>query len=285
MAKKRIAIVTPTRDGLLDMNYALSLFHTAKVLDEYEVEPTLLGGVSDIITGRNKLWNRWYYDTDVEYILWVDSDVSYSPLDLKQLLTYDVEVIGGCYPKKGIEIPRLLKTALTMQKLYGEVDAQKCLWASLSYVTGGQCDIYADTHPLGGLGLVDHIGMGFCLISRSGAKKLMDWAEKNMNPVKWDWYDKEVTGYGVFNPIDEDGQGYGEDYSFCIRLKKAGIPIHFHPKMKLRHSGSAQYDGNFHQVIQLAQDCKDAGIDLENPDYTFERMSESEEDMKPEFED
>ena len=97
MAKKRIAVVTPTREGLVDISYTQAVFNLQKILGkDYDIELTLQSGVSDIATGRNKLWNKWYYYTDVEYIFWVDSDIAFSAVDIQKLLEYeDCDVIGG----------------------------------------------------------------------------------------------------------------------------------------------------------------------------------------------
>ena len=142
MAKKRIAVATPTRDGLVDINYTSSMFHLQKQLGaEYDIELTMASGVSDISAGRNKIFNKWYFETDVEYLLWVDSDISFAPLDLKKMIEYDVDVIGGNYPKKKLDIKNLLETAALMQKVDGHIHAEQCLHASMDYVIGGQTHI------------------------------------------------------------------------------------------------------------------------------------------------
>jgi len=288
MAKKRIAIVTPTRDGLVDMNYTNSVFHTQKILGkDYDVELSLLSGVSDIVGGRNKIFNKWYYDTDVEYLLWVDSDISYSPLDLKKMLEFDVDVIGGNYPKKKIDVRTLLQTASLMQNLTGEVDAQSCLEASFEYVVGGQTNIIQGG-DLDGLSTCEMLGMGMMLMKREGADKLISWCDKNMTKKSWPWNGKMIEGYGVFDSsVNSDGHNLAEDFAFCSRLKEAGIKLYFHPRMKIRHSGYMAFDGDFQQVVDLAMLAYENGQEMPGTNYKKTSIEDVEEEKthEPKFED
>ena len=268
MAKKRIAIVTPTRDGLVDINYTNSVFHTQKHLgDEYDIELSLISGVSDIVGGRNKLFNKWYYETDVEYLLWIDSDISFSPLDLKKMLDYNVDCIGANYPKKKVDVKNLLQTASLMQQLYGKIDAQSCLEASFDYVVGGQTNIH-EGGELDGLGTCEMLGMGLMLLSRSGADKLVSWCDENMTKKKWPWLDKMIEGYGVFDPTEnEDNENLAEDFAFCKRLQQARVILYFHPKMKIRHTGMMAFDGDFSAVTELAKNAYASGLDMPGTNY------------------
>ena len=58
---KKLAIVTPTRDGLVDINYATSVIGLIKIADGWEIEPTMISGASDITAARNALFNTSAY--------------------------------------------------------------------------------------------------------------------------------------------------------------------------------------------------------------------------------
>ena len=285
MAKKKIAVCTPTRDGQVDGSYAASLIHLCKIsADKYEIEPTIVTGVSDISGGRNKIWNKWYYQTDVDYIFWLDSDISFMPADVLTMLEYDVDVIGGNYAKKQWDVRKILETAYLMQNVRGEIDAQQCLEASLTYVSSGS-HIHYTKGPKAGLASTERLGMGFLIISREGAKKLMDWAEANMKKCTYaNQSGPDYDGYSVFDPIVNDtGYYQAEDYAFCERMKMAGLELHIHPELHLRHSGIASFDGRFSSVMDLYADAKKQGQMLPGDDY-IEPESEAEQ-LKPEFED
>jgi len=288
MAKKRIAIVTPTRDGLVDINFTNSVFQMQKQLGmKYDIDLTLQSGVSDITQGRNRLWNKWYYGTEVEYIFWVDSDIAFKPLDIQKLLDYDVDVIGGNYPKKTVDYRVLLEVASLMQSLDGQVEAERAMEASFSYVGSGRTDLFK-SGPYAGLAKTERLGMGCVLISRRGAKKLMDWAEENMEKVHWKWNDSVIEGYPVFNPLtDDEGFQYGEDYSFFSRMKGVGLELYFHPEMQLRHTGVVSFDGCFKSVTDLAEKAYAQGIPYPGSDYkdmTVSGKSKPQTDA-PEFVD
>jgi len=285
MAKKRIAVCTPTRDGQVDGSYASSLYYLQKFgAEKYDIEPTIVAGVSDISGGRNKIWNKWYYQTDVEYIFWLDSDISFMPQDVIKLFEYNVDVIGGNYPKKSLNVRTILETAHLMQNVYGEIDAQKCLEASYSYVSAGRHDEFT-TGDKAGLARTERLGMGFLIISREGAKKLMDWAEENMERCTYhNQSGEDFTGYSVFDPIvNGEGMYQAEDYAFCERMKMAGMELYIHPQLHLRHSGLASFDGRFSSVMDLFKDAKEKGFSLPSADYVDH--SKEEADLKPEFED
>lgn len=291
MAKKKIAIVTPTRDGLVDINYTNTVYQTQKILgDEYNIELSLMSGVSDISAGRNKIFNVWYYNTDVEYLLWVDSDISFSPLDLKKMLEYDVDVIGGNYAKKQIEVKTLLETAALMQRMDGQVDAQSCLEASLTYVVGGSTSIMKGGDK-DGLATCEMLGMGLMLMKREAADKLVAWCDDNMTKKKWAWNNDFCEGYPVFDPwVNERNENLAEDFAFCTRLKEAGIKLWFHPKMKIRHSGYMSFDGDFQQVVELALKAHEAGEQMPGTNYektSWDEKSDEKSDEKntPEFVD
>ena len=268
MAKPKICVATPTRDGLVDTDFCSSLFQLQKLLgNDYDIEPTLVRGVSDIVGGRNKIFNKWFYETDVEYILWIDSDVAFHAPDVKSMLDRNVELIGGSYPKKKFDVANLLHTAAMMQQMDGQVVAEKALAASLNYVVGGKTDIFTKGE-LAGLIRCERMGMGFVLIRRGAATKLMNWASENMEKTTMYWNDKPVEGYAVFDPIkNESGDYYAEDYSFSWRLVQAGVQILIDPSMRLVHSGNVSFHGCYQDVLDFATKVYERGEEMPGDDY------------------
>ena len=118
----KLAIVTPTRDGLVDINYATSVIGLIKVLDLWEVEPTMISGASDITAARNALFNTWYYSTDVEVFMFVDSDISFDPKAIAPWLDMEVECISATYPKKFFNHNAFLHVASLFQQEKGEIN-------------------------------------------------------------------------------------------------------------------------------------------------------------------
>lgn len=264
--KKQLAIMTPTRDGLVDINYTSSLVESVKMIKDWDIRPTILSGASDIINARNSMFNAWYYSTNVEALMFIDSDISWHPQDLKRWLDRrEVGVIAANYAKKKFKPLSFLQCAQVFQSATGSVDPEKALRSSYDYVsTGAHNEITGGEFK--GLHTVDGVGMGFFLIYREAADILMDWAEKNLLKCVFGSHgDKEDgEGYGVFDPfIDEDGVNWREDFAFCRRLKNAGLTIFLDSRVPLRHTGYTNFDGEFFAQLQMVKLVKD------NPELTL----------------
>ena len=249
----KLAIVTPTRDGLVDINYTSSIIGLMKTLDKWEVEPTMISGASDITAARNALFNTWYYSTDVEVFMFVDSDISFDPKAVAPWLDKEVGVISATYPKKFFNYHGFLHTASLFQQETGEINVEQALRASFDYTSTGRHELIGDG-PAKGLMTVGGNGMGCFMIHRFAAEKLMKWAEENMEESTFSTLNdkKPQRGYAVFNHVrGEDGSNYGEDFSFCHRLTEAGVPIYLDPNVSIRHVGHAGFDGEFRAVLEL----------------------------------
>ena len=255
--KKRLSIMTPTRDGLVDINYCSSLIESVKSITDWEISPSIISGASDIVGARNAMFNAWYYKTDVEAMMWIDSDIAWHPNDLKRWLGLECGVIAGNYAKKKFKPLSFLQSAQIFQQTNGYVDPEQALRASYDYVsTGAHNKIIAGEFE--GLYTVGGIGMGFFLLHREAADILVDYAEENYPEMKAKFYtlgqDNPIMGYPFFNTIiGEDGTSWGEDYSFCRRLKEAGISIFMDPNVALRHGGYTTFDSNFSEQLKTVQ--------------------------------
>jgi len=93
---------------------------------------------------------------------------------------------------------------------------------------------------------------------------------------------KPQPGYAVFNHIrGEDGSNWGEDFSFCHRLRQAGVDIHLDPAVSIRHVGHTGFDGEFRAVLDLLK------LKQDNPEITLPESSlmltpKAKEDNSPE---
>jgi hypothetical protein len=264
--KRRLAIVTPTREGLVDINYTSSLVESVKMIDDWDVKPTIISGASDIIGARNTLFNSWYWETDVEAMMFIDSDISWNPHDLKRWLAIEgVGVLAGNYAKKKVKPLTLLQTAQIFQTATGEVDPEKVMRAHFDYVsTGTHNEIVGGEFK--GLHSVDGIGLGFMLVHREAADILMNWAASNMPRCKVNTLGEkdDLMGYAVFDPfVDENAQNWREDFAFCRRLKNAGLVIFMDSRVPLRHTGYTAFDGEFYAQLELVKHVK------ANPDLTL----------------
>ena len=255
-AKPKIAILTPTRDGQVDCNYTATLTGIINLLgDEYEIKPSIIQGVSDIARGRSRLWNMWY-QTDVDYCLWIDSDIAFRPQELKRMLHSNLAFVALNYAKKQNFDEAFLRSAHLLQQSNGDIDPVKARQASYTYVSTGEHKLFSEGE-FEGIVTCDGVGFGAVLIHRDGADLIMNWAKNNLPEVVFDPINeggKDIVGYHVFETeYGEDGSTLGEDFSFCKRYKKAGGQICLIADALVRHAGFTHYDGNFQSYLDVMQ--------------------------------
>jgi len=137
---------------------------------------------------------------DTDYVLWLDSDMTFEPNLLKNLLK-DIE-------EKGCDIVTAL--AFRRQIPYNPAIYKKIRMGA----TAKECitENY-DDYPENSLFEIDACGMAGCLMKTKVLKDIID------------------IGHTAFMPIP----GYGEDISFCIRARKLGYKIFCDSSVKMGH--------------------------------------------------
>lgn len=147
--------------------------------------------------------------TDKDIFVFVDSDISFTKDDLSRLIKNcedTEEIVSGLYvSKRGNN--KAVMTVLPDGKTV--------------------------TERADGLLPVFGVGMGFCAIHRIAFKKIASILERVKLPTGEEFEDI----YPFFIPMIYDGYYMGEDYSFCIRAKNAGVTVHFNPFIQVTHWG------------------------------------------------
>jgi hypothetical protein len=173
-------------------------------------------GDSLVSRARNMLVDR-FLQTDCTHLLFLDTDLIFSPEHIARLVSHDLPVVAGLYPKKQDE---------------------------LSWV--------ANTHPDHpepndqGLQRVRYVGTGCMLVRRDVFETLRDklWVEMYLAdhdpcdaPPRFDWFPVGVT--------DDSAIGrrryLSEDWFFCELCARAGIEVWADVKVALKHVGQAIY--------------------------------------------
>jgi hypothetical protein len=151
--------------------------------------------------GPNDVSEQRPFKGDITYdkILWIDSDINWTPQDVLKLYHSDKDIVSGAYLLANGEVTayrELFKPGMT----YDEVIELK--------------------EPL----RVDAVGMGFLMV-KSGVFESLSrpWFQ---SPIA----DLEFNGKKYSIPI------LGEDLSFCKRVKDAGFDIWLDPSVKLIHN-------------------------------------------------
>lgn len=153
---------------------------------------------------------------DFDYILWIDSDMSFEP-DLAQRLIADAEehhldfVTGLCFKRTIPTLPTILSSLEWVQRPNGEKE--------------GHVEYYKD-YPGDSLFKIAGCGMAACLTRVEALKHVA----------------KHFKG-SPFAPLP----GLSEDYSLCWRMQQLGYEIHCDSRVKVGHVGSFIYDEDIYK--------------------------------------
>lgn len=210
MNDKKILIAVPCMD-MVSARFAQSL-STLKKVGKCTVS-FFIGSL--IYDSRNRLASM-AVEMEADYILWLDSDMIFSPDTLEYMVKIleenkEVDVLSGLYFRRGHPFTPVLFSKL-------EVNEEGILE-------------WDDVHEIPD-GLFEVAGCGFgCVLMRT--ELLLDLASKE--------------GGGVwFSPI----ANAGEDCAFCIRARREGYRIFCDPKIELGHLGYAPITRSFYEAIK-----------------------------------
>lgn len=199
--ERKIAIGVPHHDYFtVPWRFAISFIAlVADLMQEFGVDNVyILAEKGTVISEvRNNLLTR-ARQKNVDYLLMVDSDMTFTGTDAKRLIG-DMEQSGadlvsglyfaGSYPCP----PQIYKDSVKHEKgVYTPIE----------------------DYPKDDLFPVDGVGMGFCLF---GKKAIYD------------------TGFNPFDRQKIDGFLIGEDFAFCRRAKDRGLKIMCDSGVKLGH--------------------------------------------------
>jgi len=203
----KLMIATPAYDGKVYANYALSLVSTTDLLKQNNISCDVVINLSGTLltAERNNIINQFII-SDCTHILCVDADLGWNHQDVLDMLTYDLDFVGGVYPSRQAEIfifrPYLNDDGSLINK--------------------------------NGLFSMEYVPAGFMLLKKEAIQKMIDkFPETRFEPK--DEKLKNACGWALFNTEVYDGEFWGEDYVFCRRAREAGIDIWINPLFEFIH--------------------------------------------------
>lgn len=192
--------------------YVRSLLATTQMLNEKQITWAFSTEYSSMVSdaremtlngdSRNEIKNTKPFKGNVTYdkILWIDSDIAWSPEDVLKLYESDKDIVSGAY---------LLAS--------GEVTAYKKLL--------GPGYTFEEVLKMKDLEKVDGTGFGFLCVKQGVFESLSrPWFQSS-----WITMEDEETKEEFSFPI------MGEDLSWCKRAREAGFEIWLDPTVKVIH--------------------------------------------------
>lgn len=211
---RRVFLGTPCYDGRIDVWYANSLFQTQKLAPEFDVEiiPIWLSYDALLQRARNDCI-ALALETNSDDIIFIDADIEWQPEWFFQLLSYQVDVVGGTYRKK--------------------TDDEEVYVAKIENLKDCPSD------PETGLLQVDGLGTGFLRLSQKAMLNLWNSSEP-YNEIESNKHRR-----WIFDVVVEKGNLISEDINLCNKLKKLGFKIYLDPTITCNHIGPKKFKGSF----------------------------------------
>ena len=209
---RRVLVGTPCYDGKIEVWYANSLVQTIKAAMPLglEIIPIWLSYDALVQRARNDLMGIMM-ETGCDDIVFIDSDIEFTPENFFKLLSYPVDVVGGTYRKKG-DFEQYVAKILDPQK---------------------------SKDPNTGLLPVDGLGTGFLRMSKRAVQFLWD------NSTPYEERDQGKVRRWIFDVVIQNGEIISEDILVCQKLNEAGITVWLDTSITCGHIGVKKFDGNF----------------------------------------
>jgi hypothetical protein len=204
-------IVIATPGSSMKPDYVRSLVKTIKWMDSKGLKYHFVSRYSSFVASARELtaidqdgndWETREFGAgkfSYDYILWVDSDVSWEPEVLERLLSHNVDIVGAMCPVN--VFGRIGATTL-------DKDGHPTSMSILDLIL--EVDLVQ----------VDGLGFGFLLVKKGVFES-----------ISRPWFKiREIRVSGAEFPID-----MGEDYSWCKNATDSGFQLWLDPLARVDH--------------------------------------------------
>ena len=259
LKKNKLFIATPMYGGMAHGLYIKSCLDLQTTFNQYGIETkfSFLFNESLITRARNYLVDE-FLRTDYTHMMFIDSDIHFSPKDVIALLALDKDVIGGPYPKKSINWPNVAAAARNHPDLEPR-ELENLVGEYVFNVVKGTASFQV-SEPLNVL----EIGTGHMMIKRHVFDKMKDaypmihYKPDHVGQANFDGTRYIHAFFDTVIDTKESITGGGsdrylsEDYMFCQMWRKIGGQIFLCPWMKTQHVGSYAFTGDMPAVANYA---------------------------------
>lgn len=260
--KPKLYILTPCYGSQCYVNYVTCLMNTIGLFSRYgfPLQVEFCRNDSLVSRARNNLVARAMADPETTHIFFIDSDITWNPIDIFKLILADKPLIGGVYPLKNYQWSKLVKdpqnpfnTNIVQSLLAKKKQSQLAAMVSdedmiqnnlLSYnINYLQNYLTIDNN----LAQVKHLATGFMMIQRNTLDKMMKAfpSTKYVDDVHFLKEHENQYAYALFDCGVEDGHYLSEDWLFCHRWTKMGGSIWIDVSINLTHTGIEDYKGSY----------------------------------------
>ena len=258
LKKNKLFVATPMYGGMNHGMYMKSCLDLQMLMIKYNVEIkfSFLFNESLITRARNYLVDE-FLRSDSSHLLFIDSDVHFSPQDVIALMALDKDVIGGPYPKKSINWNNIAQAARTRPDMPAS-ELESLVGDYVFNVVKGTQQ-FTVTEPLEVL----EIGTGYMMIKRRVFEELekafpqLRYRPDHVGQANFDGSRYIHAYFDTIIDTTDSATGGGtdrylsEDYMFCQLWRKIGGQIYLCPWMKTQHIGTYPFTGNLPKIAEL----------------------------------
>jgi hypothetical protein len=217
---KKVLVGTPAHDGRLEVYYVQALMETISYMKtkQFDVHPVFMSYDSLVQRARNDLI-KIAIEQDYDYLFFIDSDMTWDPQWMYDLIQTPVDVISGTARKKTDD------------------ELQFAIKIKADFENAKRLSSNQDVMEVAGT------GMAFTKITKNAFTKVWDISKPYKNG--------ERDSRMVFDiGIDDEGELYSEDTAFCNKWKSLGGTTWVNISMTCGHIGSKVFTGNFKQYFE-----------------------------------
>ena len=259
-------IAVPIDSGV-SSGYVDSIRGLTNYLDKKHIPFTYyqLANDSLITRSRNNLVATFLKNQKFTHMLFIDSDLTFSPHAVQRLLDYNKPVSAAAYPLKTIDYDAICEEAKK-----GDFNKDQLPLSTAKFVLNLITDVnMADKGPDGKMSLpvhdmftkVSETGTGFLMMHRCVFYKMMstfpnDWFRNDVSaliPLQtfadrlnlklfWTFFDQMI------HPVSK--RYLSEDYAFCEKWRSCGGDVWLDISQTIFHTGPHAFPGNLYLQLQ-----------------------------------
>lgn len=270
LRSRSLFIATPCYGGMAFVEFMLRVMELGKLFDTLGVRCVFrhTAGESLISRARNTL-STMFLAEGYTHMLFIDSDIKFSPLAVLRMLLTDCDIVGAIYPQKAIREHALAALIIEEYKKNPELAESrltnpddpamsllmsKSLNYNINILTAGK-DLSVACVEDNDCAEVSYIATGFMMIKREVLLKMRDAAPENSytNDVLGtsipkeglpfhDWFSVGVFPKDAKVPL-EKRRLLSEDWYFCQKALDLGYKVYAMTRVPLGHIGLHHFQG------------------------------------------
>jgi hypothetical protein len=230
-----IFIATPCYDAIL-LEHHMCVVNLIGYLSAKSI-PYQYATLSDCNSMRSRAeMTETFMRSGMEYMLQIDSDMTFKPSDVMRLLSHKLPIVAGVYRKRKMDWDKVV-AAIKMD------DPNFAAYAEYTFVVDEE-----DTTMKNNVIKVKYAPTGFLMFHRDVIAKMI-----NDHPETKFKSPNQGEAHALYDNIIKDGQYLSTDYSFCERATRSGFSIYADLSLKLDHVGLYVYESNPSVLVKPRQ--------------------------------